>query len=406
MRQLLLFAVGCMLLVALPASAALRGVTFYEQGEYSKARKTLEKELRSPKLSKAERSKARLYLAAALYASGAEESARIQLEELALTDPSLKVDPVIFPQGFVTLAEQSRERVAAKATPAAPAPAEQAAPSPAPASPSANAGEEFKRRLTAGIRLYESLEYERALQQVQRAKEVARTSDQDVTASLYEGLILADMGQGEQSLAAFKTALLLNPEAKLPVKASPKVSKDFEDLRLRVREELTRNERKQAEAQATAQPPPPTPEQPASPAPAEQPPRLEEAPPTRSVHLRPELFGFLDPIGKAVGAGGGLTLGLGSLELGARVLLGEELGVGVEAGFLLGSGAVSPRIALRGTAIPSVSSYGGGAAVGLRLRPTSRLTFLVDVGAEYFSTREGYRPLTLTTSAGLGFDLF
>lgn len=403
MSRALLFAVGCALLVALPASAALRGVRLYEQGEYAKARKTLEKELRSPKLSKEERSKARLYLAASLYASGAEESARIQLEELALTNPSLKVDPVIFPQGFVTLAEQSRERVAAKMPPA-PAP-EPVAPTPTQAGPSAGSEEEFKRRLTAGIRLYESLEYERALQQVQRAKEVTHSSDQDVTASLYEGLILADMGQTEQSLAAFKTALLLNPEAKLPVKASPKVAKDFEDLRVHVREELARNERKQAEAQAAAKPPAPAPEKPVAAAPQPPAPPPEEAPAPRSVRLRPELFGFADPIGKSVGAGGGLTLGLGSLELGGRVLLGQKLGFGAEAGVLLGSGAVRPRLALRGTAVPGLSSYGGGAVVGLRLLPTSRLTFLVDVGAEYFSAREGYRPLALTTSAGLGFDL-
>ena len=117
------------------------------------------------------------------------------------------------------------------------------------------------------------------------------------------------------------------------------------------------------------------------------------------------MFGFLDPLGKAFGAGGGLTLGLGSVDVGARVLLGKALGVGVEAGVALGTGMVQPRLGLRGTAVPSLSSYGGGAVVGLRLRATARFTLLVDLGAEYFAAREGYRALTLTSSAGLGFDL-
>jgi hypothetical protein len=113
----------------------------------------------------------------------------------------------------------------------------------------------------------------------------------------------------------------------------------------------------------------------------------------------------MDPLGKSVGAGGGLTLGLGSLELGARVLMGEQLGVGVEAGLVLGRGVLSPRLGLRGTAIPGVDAYGGGAVVGLRIRPASRLSFRVDVGAEYFSAPAQYRPLALTGSAGVGFDL-
>jgi tetratricopeptide (TPR) repeat protein len=404
MRLILLCIVGGVLLGPLPASAELRGVKLYERGQYAKARKTLEKELRSPKLSKKDRSKARLYLAAALYASGAQESARIQLEELALTDPTLKVDPVIFPSGFVTLAEQSFARMAAKGAPppagseAAPAPSGGEV-APAPSGPE----DEFKRHLTASIRLYESLEYERALQQLQRAKELARNAEQDVIVSLYEGLILADMGQGEQAQAAFKTALLLNPEAKLPVKASPKVASDFEAMRVRVRQELER-QRQKTEAQ-TAKPPPPVPEKPVTPPAAEQAPRIKEERAARTLQLSPALFGFMDPLGKSVGAGGGLTLGLGSLELGARVLMGEQLGVGVEAGLVLGSGALRPRLGLRGTAISGAKAYGGGAVVGLRIRPTSRLSFLVDVGTEYFLAPKQYRPLALTGSAGVGFDL-
>jgi hypothetical protein len=42
---------------------------------------------------------------------------------------------------------------------------------------------------------------------------------------------------------------------------------------------------------------------------------------------------------------------------------------------------------------------------GLRIRSGSRLAFLVDVGAEYFSAPDEYRALALTGSAGVSFDL-
>ena len=274
MKLTLPFIVGWVLLASLPAHAELKGVKLYERGQYALARKALEKDLRSSKLPKQERSKARLYLAAALYASGAEESARIQLEELALTEASLKVDPILFPAGFVTLAEQSAQRVAAKAAPAPTAGTERPA-------ASAAGGDEFKRYLAAATRLYESLEYERALQQLQRARELARGTEQDVQVSLYEGLILADMGQTEQSQAAFKTALLLDPEVKLPVKASPKVASDFEEMRARVRQELAKLQRQQAEAQ-TAKAPPPSPDTPASPPVAPQTPEQPGRRPRRA----------------------------------------------------------------------------------------------------------------------------
>jgi hypothetical protein len=127
--------------------------------------------------------------------------------------------------------------------------------------------------------------------------------------------------------------------------------------------------------------------------------------PPRSLRLSPELFAFVDPLGKSAGAGGGLTLGLGSLELGARVLLGDSVGVGAEAGLLLGHGWLRPRIGLRGTAVPGLSAYGGGAVAGLRMSLLPRLTLLADVGAEYLSAPEGYRAFTLTGSVGVGFNL-
>lgn len=96
-----------------------------------------------------------------------------------------------------------------------------------------------QRYLTAAARLYENLEYERAIAQLERAKTLPnRTVDDDVAIALYEGIILADMGKKDQSIAAFKEGLFLKPDAKLPVRVSPKVVSDFESVRREVKKEL------------------------------------------------------------------------------------------------------------------------------------------------------------------------
>lgn len=87
-------------------------------------------------------------------------------------------------------------------------------------------------------RLYEDLEYERALAQLDRARNLARTVEENVTLSLYEGIILADMSRWDDSAAAFKEALFLRLEAKLPLKVSPKVEQHFEAVREKVRREV------------------------------------------------------------------------------------------------------------------------------------------------------------------------
>jgi tetratricopeptide (TPR) repeat protein len=283
MRLTVLLPLGGILLASLPAHAELRGVTLYERGDYVRARQKLTEELNTPGLSKEEQAKARLYLAAALFASGAEQSALKNLEELAALAPSFKVDPILFPPAFVALAEKAR------------------------ATAEAQRKEQEKKRLEA-----ERLEQER-------------------------------------------------------------------------------REREEALARQQEQPEP-------------EPEPTEEA--KAPVQLRPDVFGFVDAAGKSVGLGGGMTLGLGMVDVNARVLLGTKVGVGGEVGVLLGSGPVQPRLALRGTAVPGAAA-GGGGVVGLRLGASDRLTVLLDVGAEYFSVddKDLYRSFVLTSSAGVGFDL-
>ncbi|WP_245768476.1 hypothetical protein [Stigmatella aurantiaca] len=103
----------------------------------------------------------------------------------------------------------------------------------------AAANQEVQRYLISIRRLYENLEYERALNQIQLAQQQkARSTEDEVTLSLYEGILLAEMGRVEQGTAAFKAALLLKPEAQLPVPVAPKISKLFESVRQQVKREM------------------------------------------------------------------------------------------------------------------------------------------------------------------------
>jgi hypothetical protein len=103
--------------------------------------------------------------------------------------------------------------------------------------------------LFATERLYESLEYERALVQVAQARRLPRTLAEDVRIALFEGLIRWKMSMREESLVAFKAGLLLNLDAQLPVPASPELRDAFEGLR----EQVRRESRAQAGGQQAAQ---------------------------------------------------------------------------------------------------------------------------------------------------------
>lgn len=124
--------------------------------------------------------------------------------------------------------------------------------------PAAAADEDFQRFYNAALRLHESLEYERALEQLALARRQASTGDQMSLVSLAEGVVLADLNQLGDAMAAFKAGLLLAPEAKLPLRVSPKVGAEVEALRERVKKELApllakqEAERKRIEAEAKA----------------------------------------------------------------------------------------------------------------------------------------------------------
>jgi len=105
----------------------------------------------------------------------------------------------------------------------------------------ARAQEDFNRFFNAAVQLYKDGESELALKQLERAKQRTGNLDQDIAVALYEGLSYADLSQWKQARDAFERALLLDPEAKLPIKVSPKVERDFEEVRARVRTTLAQN---------------------------------------------------------------------------------------------------------------------------------------------------------------------
>src|SRR5690349_11917329 len=82
--------------------------------------------------------------------------------------------------------------------------------------------------------LYEKLEYEQAFTLIQGARRLPRGVDGEVTLSLYEGVILCEMGLLAPSRAAFREALLMRPGAELPEDVAPKVALFFEAIRLEV----------------------------------------------------------------------------------------------------------------------------------------------------------------------------
>jgi tetratricopeptide (TPR) repeat protein len=133
------------------------------------------------------------------------------------------------------------------------------------------AADDFQRYLDAAVQLYENLEYERALTQVQRARGVARGVEQDVTLGLYEGILLAELGRWDEARASFETALLLDPSAKLPLSVAPKLETEFESIRQQVSATLARRKHGTGAVAAEAnreQPASPAPESPRSEAPS------------------------------------------------------------------------------------------------------------------------------------------
>lgn len=83
--------------------------------------------------------------------------------------------------------------------------------------------DDAKKYFNAAVTLYENLEYEKALTQLEKARSKATSSDDEIRIALLEGCVLADMGKAGKATESFKLGFGLDADAKLPVAVSPKV---------------------------------------------------------------------------------------------------------------------------------------------------------------------------------------
>jgi tetratricopeptide (TPR) repeat protein len=99
-----------------------------------------------------------------------------------------------------------------------------AAPAPAAAPAHQNA------HLSAAQRLYQRLDIDAALAELQQAESTANEDD-TVQILIYRGLIFADQGKTNEASDQFKRALAIRPWAELPADTSPRVAQTFSDAR-------------------------------------------------------------------------------------------------------------------------------------------------------------------------------
>ncbi|WP_342377762.1 tetratricopeptide repeat protein [Myxococcus stipitatus] len=92
-----------------------------------------------------------------------------------------------------------------------------------------------QRELTEAIRLYEDLEYELALERLKRARSLPHDASEAISMSLLRGIILADMGRWDAARKDFQDALQRQLDVQLPLSVSPKVTREFEAQREKVR---------------------------------------------------------------------------------------------------------------------------------------------------------------------------
>ncbi|WP_434381033.1 hypothetical protein [Melittangium boletus] len=189
-------------------------------------------------------------------------------------------------------------------------------------SPPSRAADDFDGCLAQAVRLYESLEYEHALAQLEQCRSLARQSGEQVRVSLHEGIVLANLGRWERARNAFRDGLLKDPEATLPLMVSPKVKREVEAVRARVRRELgsARSREPRAEAPPDVAPAGDRPEQAVAPSltPALEPPPPSLTPQVEArVSRRPVLPWVLLGTGVVAGGVGGYFGGMSRSQVAA-----------------------------------------------------------------------------------------
>jgi hypothetical protein len=86
--------------------------------------------------------------------------------------------------------------------------------------------------LGAAVRLYQKLDLDAALAELQLAEEGARGNEEDtVQVLIYRGLIFSETGKLSAASDQFKRALAIRPWAEVPEGTSPRIAKNFSDAR-------------------------------------------------------------------------------------------------------------------------------------------------------------------------------
>ncbi|MGZ6125360.1 MAG: hypothetical protein ACXWLR_10405 [Myxococcales bacterium] len=86
--------------------------------------------------------------------------------------------------------------------------------------------------LAAAIRLYQKLDLDAALAELQLAESGAKENQDDMVQVLvYRGLIYSETGKLSDGTDQFKRALAIRPWAEVPAETSPRIAKNFGDAR-------------------------------------------------------------------------------------------------------------------------------------------------------------------------------
>jgi tetratricopeptide (TPR) repeat protein len=86
--------------------------------------------------------------------------------------------------------------------------------------------------LSAAVRLYQKLDLDAALAELQLAEDAAKGNDEDtVQVLIYRGLIDSETGKLSAASDQFKRALAIRPWAEVPEGTSPRIAKNFSDAR-------------------------------------------------------------------------------------------------------------------------------------------------------------------------------
>ncbi|WNG44256.1 hypothetical protein F0U60_09155 [Archangium minus] len=281
-----------------------------------------------------------------------------------------------------------------------------------------------------GIRLYERGEYVRASRALKEEVNNPRRSEKDrARARVYLAASLLALEMTDEARQQLEELALLYPEERVdPALFPPELVELEKVVRSRLQAERLREEAAQAERERLAAAEEAerrrreqAAQQPVTGGPAGELQGTAFTQSPSSFRLRPELTGYSDAAGAlsggtvSFGLGLGLTVGSGPVEGTVRALPGgERWAWELEAGYLFGTGAFQPRVALRGTLFPrgnvetSEGSWVGlGGAVGGRLALSPQLTLLADVGAEYLVNAPArYNGGVFVISAGVGYSLF